>query len=73
MKRKLSKLKFKLFDRDIINCQPFWDQFNVSIYFLNEIASSSISGLTVTIESHDEAAIILEEQFDNTQILINYF
>lgn len=73
MKRKLSKLKLKLFDRVIINCQTFWDQFNVSIYFLSEIASSSISGLTVTIESHDEAAIILEEQFDNTQILINYF
>ena len=41
--------------------------------FLNESASSCISDLTLTTENYDEAVKILEERFDNTQILIGAF
>ena len=63
VKAKLPKLELKHFDGDIINWKPLWGQFNASIHsnnliskiekfsylktFLNESASSCISGLTM--------------------------
>ena len=41
--------------------------------FLNESASSCISGLTLTTENYDEAVKTLEERFGNTQILKSAF
>ena len=89
MKVKLPKLELKPYDWDIIKWKPFWDQFNASIHsnnviskiekfsylktFLNESASSCISGLTLTTENYDEAVKILEERFGNTQILVSAF
>ena len=88
VKVKLPKLKLKPFDEGIINWKPFWDQFSASIHsnnfrkiekfsylktFLNESASGCISGLTLTTKYYDEAVKILEERFDNTQILISTF
>ena len=85
----LPKLELKPFDCDKIDWKPFWDQFNASIHsnnliskiekfsylktFLNESASSCISGLTLTTENYDKAVKILEERFGNTQILISAF
>ena len=89
VKVKLPKLELKPYDWDIIKWKPFWDQFNASIHsnnviskiekfsylktFLNESASSCISGLTLTTENYDEAVKILEERFGNTQILVSAF
>ena len=89
MKVKLPKLELKTFDGDIINRKSFWDQFDGSVHsnnhisqiekfsslktFLNESASRCISDLTLTTENYDEAVKILEEGFDNTQILISAF
>ena len=41
--------------------------------FLNESASSCISGLTLATGNYDEAVKILEERFGKTQILISAF
>ena len=89
VKVKLPKLELKPYDWDIIKWKPFWDQFNASIHsnnliskiekfsylktFLNESASSCISGLTLTTENYDEAVKILKERFGNTQILVSAF
>ena len=89
MKVKLPKLELKPFEGEIIKWKPFWDQFNTSSHsdnliskiekfsylktFLNESASSCISGLTLTAENYDKAVKILEERFGNTQILISFF
>ena len=89
VKAKLPKLEVKPCDWDIIKWKSFWDQFNASIHsnnliskiekfsylktFLNESASSCISGLTLTTENYDEAVKILEERFGNTQILVSAF
>ena len=77
VKVKLPKLVLKPSYRDMINWKPFCDQFNTSIHsndlvskiekfsylktFLNQSASSCISGLNLTTENYDEAVKILEE------------
>ena len=89
VKVKLPKVELKPFEGDIIKWKPFRNQFNASIHsnnliskiekfsylktFLNESASSCISGLTLATGNYDEAVKILEERFGNTQILISAF
>ena len=80
-KVRLRKLELKPFDGNILNWQPFWDQFDSSVHnqpylsdidkfsylktFLTSAAASCISGLAITRDNYAEAIDLLHERFGN--------
>ena len=86
---KLPRIEPRAFDGNILNWQPFWDQYESSIHnqaglsdvdkfsYLKGLLSSSaeecIAGLAITKENYKQAITLLSERFGNKQLLINAY
>ena len=81
----LPKLEIEKFDGDVINWSSFWDHFSPAIHendslseinkftylksFLCDSAKLTISGLSLSSESYQEAIDLLKQCYGNTQVL----
>ena len=72
-KRFRDQFDVSVHSHNLISKIEIYLKFSYLKTFLNESASSCISDLTLTTENYDEAVKILEERFDNTQILTGAF
>ena len=72
-KRFRDQFDVSVHSNNLISKIEIYLKFSYLKTFLNESASSCISGLTLATGNYDEAVKILEERFGKTQILISAF